>query len=235
MIRSLTHPLVKKMVRLFSSSKERKLEKQCLVMGKKLIFDLAKELPIEHLLIKEPLSLKAKETTLVTEEILKKISHEPSPPDAIALFSLPQAKNLKNKKRLIFLDRIQDPGNVGTLLRSALAFGFEGAILSSMTADPFQPKAIASSRGASLLLPLEFLSTEEFLARDYPILVADLEGALLEEVTSPSTLILSHEGSGPDPLFAKEKRISIPISSKMESLNVAAAGAILMYHFRNVS
>jgi TrmH family RNA methyltransferase len=134
------------------------------------------------------------------------------------------------------LDRISDPGNLGTLLRTALALGWEGAFLTPHSADPFNDKAIRASKGACFFLPLQEGSYEELeeLLKENQITayVADLKGTSLPnlKVKHPLALILGNESLGPS-AWAKQhgSAISIPMKKDVESLNVASAGAILMY------
>ncbi|MDR2577206.1 MAG: RNA methyltransferase [Chitinispirillales bacterium] len=148
--------------------------------------------------------------------------------------------------RILLLEHVQDPGNVGTLIRTAAAFGIDGVILSGQCADPFSPKAVQSTAGSVLSVWIrksdEYLSMVSGLKnRNYKLLAADLAGSESHDFnnTGPHILALGSEGAGlSDELLNEcDYRIRIPIvESGAESLNVAASGAICMFilsrHFR---
>jgi TrmH family RNA methyltransferase len=128
----------------------------------------------------------------------------------------------------VALDGVQDPGNVGTIVRLAAAFDAAGVILLSGCADPYGPKAIRASAGAILNVPIVSMSVEELLAAGRPIFVADAKGSTTELPTG--VLVLGSEGQGLSPALRKAGRaISIQTSGRVESLNVAAAAAILLW------
>ncbi len=143
-------------------------------------------------------------------------------------------------KSLLILDGIQDPGNVGTLLRSALAFGFGGALLIS-GGDPYNAKAVRASAGACFKLPLLRFQREnavkileKVLARGFHLVVAAAHnGEPLSKAFLPAkpALIMGAEVEGISDQVMKfpHSAVSIALSSQSESLNVAAAGAVLMY------
>jgi TrmH family RNA methyltransferase len=142
--------------------------------------------------------------------------------------------------RVLFLEDIQDPGNVGTLIRTAAAFDFSGVILTEKSADPFSPKCVQSTAGSVLSLWLRRTKdclgmVKELKEQGYFLLAADLNG---KEDTTIFTgrhklvLALGNEASGlsDEVLKMADYRLRLPtVREKAESLNVAACGAILMY------
>lgn len=224
---SLQHPLVKHLVKLRESKGYREEQKRAFILGEKVIRQVENHVKIISLLSLSPTSLKSETSYIVTESILKKISGLSHPEPICAEVSLPPPSDLLSKKRLLGLDRIRDPGNMGTLLRTALAFGFEGAWLSPTCVDPFNDKAIRASKGASFILPIGF---GEFSPWKEPLLIADLEGTPLDKLSLPPRfmLILGNESEGVDPSLNGEK-VTLPMSGQIESLNVAVAGGIMMY------
>ncbi len=142
--------------------------------------------------------------------------------------------------RVLLLEDIQDPGNVGTLIRTATAFGFDGVVLTDKCADPFSPKCVQATAGTVLNLWIRrgdgYMGLVESLREDGYVLVAtDLEG-----LDDPSVLhsqgrlllALGNEGAGLSErlLSAADHRFRVPIArNRAESLNVAACGAICMY------
>jgi len=235
-ISSLQHPIVKQFVKLRDSRKIRYAEKRIPIMGIKQI----EEAPSIDILFTLPTfetHIQATEKYQVTEEILKKMTGQPSPEPVCALVKMPDLADLSDRKRLLVLDQVTDPGNVGTLFRTALALGFDGAFLIEGSADPFNEKALRSAMGATFRLPLELGSEKRLidLAKSFTPLVADKEGSPLKDLAPPQKpmLILGNEASGVSPsLKNRYPSISIPIQG-VESLNVAAAGAIMMYHLRH--
>jgi len=142
--------------------------------------------------------------------------------------------------RILLLEDIQDPGNAGTLIRTAVAFGFSGVILTEKCADPFSPKCVQSTAGTVLSLWIRrtpgYLALTRALKRDgYKLVAADLGGdedPSLLQGKQKLLLALGNEASGlsAEVLQAADSRLKIPIDrDKAESLNVAACGAICMY------
>lgn len=227
------------------SKKAREEHNLVLIVGCKLVQELSL-LSILPLLIlekgKEALAhkIKSKEILFVSKEELKKITGLVNPEPIAALVLKPKEKDLKSKKRILVLDRINDPGNLGTILRSALALGFEGALLIEGGVDPFNDKALRAAKGATFILPLKTLPLEEvilFLEKNsFTPLIAHLKGKDISHFSSPSrlALILGSESHGPNLLFVEKGiPITIPMNGQMNSLNVAIAAGILMFNLRN--
>ncbi len=236
-ISSLHHPLVKHLVKIRESRHYREKSQTVLVPGKKLVLETASFLSPHHVLATdEALLYDIPLTHLVTYEILKKITGLASPEGIAAEFPMPAPTPLHEKKFLLILDQINDPGNLGTLLRTALAFGWEGVILLPGCVDLFNEKVIRASRAACFRLPFQMGNWEQVLhlsqQRQIPLFLADLEGQPIDKV-SPlhhAFLILSNEAQG----VSKEaqqwgQKVTLPMSGPMESLNVGIAGGILMY------
>ncbi len=215
--------------------------KSALVIGKKLteeLYSQAKAIlvtSLDHL----PFRCSTVPIYLTTEEELKKISGVENPEPIAMEISLPSKENFENSRRILVLDRLQDPGNIGTLVRSALAFDFDGIYFIEPICDPFNDKVIRASKGAIFTIPLKVGNKEEITEwlkmRHIPLLIADLEGENPHFSTRVDSvaLVLGHEGQGVNPYF-KEKGalVKIPISATTESLNVAIAGSIMMYLLR---
>lgn len=234
-ISSLQHPIVKTFVKLRSSRKFRYEQRQLVIAG---IKQVSEALAVDVLIVRKgtaPLR-DAKQTFFVTDEILKKATGLETPEPVAAIVPMPKWDALMGKKRILALDGIADPGNLGTLLRTALALGWDGAFLTEECVDPFNEKALRAAKGATFSLPLRMGTTEELLAliesEGYRAWVADMDGTPLPEVerTDKTLLILGNEAQGVSERL-KEccDKIAVPIAH-IESLNVAAAGAILMYN-----
>lgn len=138
---------------------------------------------------------------------------------------------------VVVCDRVQDPGNLGSVFRTAHAFGADGIILLKGCVDPFSPKTVRSSMGAVFALPT---AIAEKLPK--PAGYTAFCGTLSEKaeplplVTFPkaSMIVLGNEanGAGAEVIAASEKHVLIPMPGGAESLNVAAAGAIMLYEYR---
>jgi TrmH family RNA methyltransferase len=143
---------------------------------------------------------------------------------------------------LLVLDGIGDPGNVGTLIRSADAAGAGRIALTPNSVDAFGPKVVRASAGSLFHLPPPLLDRAEGLARvlqqqEIPLIVAVAHGGQsCFEYSWPTrcALVLGHETRGISPVLedAATARVTIPIYGRAESLNVAAAGAVLLYAWR---
>ena len=236
-ISSLQHPKVKELISLRLDKRIREERKQVLLIGRKMVLEIAKKVRLTTLITSEKtLSIQAQEHILVTPEILQKITSLPSTDGVIAVAPMPQPSLPPKIKKILILDRLQDPGNLGTLLRTALALNWDGAIFTPGTVDPFNDKALRASKGALFSLPYQFLHFEEIIfyceERKITSYVADLGGTPVAQMAPsfPLALILSNEGSGPTKIPEKwAQKIEIPMHNGVDSLNVATSGAILLY------
>ena len=172
------------------------------------------------------------EGTLVSEEVMKKLTNQKSVVEVCAICSKLETKNITDK--ILILDNIQDPGNVGTLIRSAVAFGFDTIVMEN-SADIYSSKVLRATQGAIFKLNIINTNIIEFIKtlKDYKIYGTSLKnGVPLKQIEkSPKlAIILGNEGNGvrSELLDMTDKNIFIEITN-MESLNVGVAGAILMY------
>lgn len=239
-VTSLQHPLVKHLVKLRKNSDYRHEHHATLIEGVKFVSEICQTLQPKTLLACDesliPKKLKAENVIIVSEDILKKISGLKAPEGVLAEIALPKMDSLQNKKYIIALDRINDPGNMGTLLRTALALGWEGAFILEDSCDPFNEKAIRAAKGATFRLPLaigNWKLLHEVIKKNklHPI-AADLHGKKPSSEISKEgiVLVLSNEAHGLSN-EAKEicEKVTIPMPGPMESLNVSVAGGILMH------
>ncbi len=151
-----------------------------------------------------------------------------------------QAAKVRALPHLLLLDQVQDPGNVGTMIRTAEAAGFAGVILGEGTADLYNDKTIRATQGALFQLPILTASLPELLPKLHQIgycsWVTTLEEAsFYSEITQPPkvAIVMGNEGNGVDPKLQAmaTERVKIPMLGEAESLNVAIAAAILTYQF----
>lgn len=180
---------------------------------------------------------------LLPERAFLQISDTKTPQGIAALCRLPPFAGVTRLgQRIVALNAVQDPGNVGTVLRSADAAGFTGALLDEGCADPFSPKALRASMGSALRVPLCVLpSIGEGLRAlaGYDIIAGALDGSPF--YSRPRTgericLLIGNEGAGlsEEALALATMRLRLPMRGGAESLNAAVAAAVMMYDFVRV-
>lgn len=169
-----------------------------------------------------------------TEEEMGRLSTTKTGYGVCAIFLMPNEADTLPPGDLLYLDHIQDPGNAGTLVRSALSFGFSAALFSPGSVDPFSPKVIRSSAGFIFSLPL-FQNTgllEEAFKSGRTVLLAEKGGTPLSEFDGAEEILLciGNEGHGFSPHIRKraDGSCAVPMKPEVESLNAAVAGSILM-------
>lgn len=182
-------------------------------------------------------------TTLPAEEtspdVLKRISETVTPQGIIAAVPMLEYVPLPapDEPLLLVLDGIQDPGNLGTLLRTAEAAAIRSIFLTGGSADPYSPKVVRAAQGALFRLHLHPNATWEALLRasgDRQILVAESgEGMPYDAInwTRPATLVIGNEAHGPSGQARAHATqiITIPMPGRAESLNAAIAGSIIVF------
>ena len=139
----------------------------------------------------------------------------------------------------VVLDRLQDPGNIGTILRTADAAGFDLAVFMKGTADPFSPKVVRSATGSLFRLPMVFVEDAEELTelvhsagKRLIATAMDAEKAYYDcDLEKDAAIIIGNEGNGisPELMMRADEKIMIPMAGNTESLNAAVAAGILMY------
>ncbi len=171
--------------------------------------------------------------------LFSSLSDTTHPQGLIGLFTRPES-NLESlfedpSSVIVALDAVQDPGNVGTIIRLAAAFEAAGVALTEGCADPFSPRTIRASAGAVLLLPVCSTTRKNLLDmashRKYPIYAA--EGKSRKGSAAPpsarAVLVFGSEGQGVHADLSRgANRLTIQVSTRVESINVAAAAAILL-------
>ena len=167
----------------------------------------------------------------ITPAILKKISDTETPQGIVALCSMDLRSEIPDKGSFIYLDGIQDPGNAGTIVRTAAAFGLDGVIFGKGSVDPYSPKTVRGSMGAIFQIGIFHSGPEKLNGRN--IIAADLEGKPLSNLDKQTDfiLVIGAESKGVSPGIKKiaDKIVTIPISNKTESLNAAVSAGILLY------
>ena len=178
----------------------------------------------------------------VSDEVLNSLSELPTSQGILAIVTLETQQEQSLFKGWLLLDNIQDPGNVGTMIRTADAAGLAGVILGKGTADIYNTKVLRSRRSHYHLPVLQRELTEvvqAFKKQGLPVFGTELNEAAIayyeQEAVENYALILGNEGSGVSPELLAEttKNLYIPMKGQAESLNVAIAAGVLMFYFEN--
>ena len=142
--------------------------------------------------------------------------------------------------KYLFLEDVQDPGNLGTIIRTADAAGFDGVFISKHSADLYNLKTLRSMQGSHFHLPIYRLTTADLIdlakKSDLPILASTLSNNSVDYQTLKGTpnfvLVMGNEGQGISSMItsAADQLVHIPMKGQAESLNVAVAAGILIFH-----
>ncbi len=237
---SLGHPYVKHLVKLRLDRNYRYQEGLVLVSGLNLLRDLAPQISFKTLLLthgyQPDFSYRSQQVCYVSYDILKKVSGLIKPEPLVAEIYMPEPAPLKNLRALLILDGIADPGNLGTLLRTALALGWDGAFITQGSTDPYNEKALRAAKTATFKLAWRQGNISELVAllkkNHLKLYAADARGHNFREISVvvPLALALGNEAHGLSPELKNQAQlIAVAMSGPMESLNVASAGAIIMH------
>ena len=175
----------------------------------------------------------------IEPNILKDLADTSTPPGVLAVLQQPQLTWVKKPHFLLLLDQIRDPGNLGTLMRSALAAGVDGLLLSPGCVDRFNPKVVRSSMGAVLRLPIRQVNWEDSkslppLLGNCNIYLADAAGQTpytAVDWQQPAAIMIGGEAAGADEVAKSivHQTISIPMIQASESLNAGVAGSVILF------
>ncbi len=172
----------------------------------------------------------------VSAEVMAACSDTETPQGVLAVVPLPRLERPPRPTLTLVLDRLRDPGNLGTALRAALAAGVEQVILAPGTVDATNPKVVRAAMGAHFRLPLVALRWDELPAAlsGCRVYLASAGGRLdyaAVDWTAPSALIIGGEAAGPDTQSAAlaDAEIAIPMAGAVESLNAAVAAAVILF------
>lgn len=176
----------------------------------------------------------------VTDQELKKISSLKNPNKVLAIFKIPNQINPIMGGLILALDSINDPGNLGTIIRLCDWFGIEQLVCSNETVDCFNSKVVQASMGSLTRVAISYLDLKKYLQNaSVPIFIADMDGLNVYKTKLPDSalLVLGNEANGisDDIKQLVTTKITIPrygAFQQTESLNVATASAILLSEFR---
>jgi len=257
-IASPRNPFFRKLKKLDSSSQHRQREGLFLLWGSRFVEEaLGAGSRVAHLILSEPRSRQALSrpllrqarqrdlpTTVLSEALLRQLSPGVSDQGILALVRRHQvslAPVLQEAKNpiLIVVDRIQDPGNLGTIVRLAEAGGVAALVTVPGTVDPYHPRAARASAGSILRVPVAELppweTWKQLVARHHLRVVVSTprQGRELDktDLKGGLALVLGNEGEGVSEAWSSsaDLRVTIHLGGSVESLNVTAAAAILLY------
>ena len=182
----------------------------------------------------------------ISRDVAKAITREASPEGIIAVVNIPKSthETVSLDDKILMLYGISDPGNLGTLLRTAIALGWSRVVLIDDCVDPFNPESIRSSMGASFKAKLNFIKSEELKnfikSNEIKVSIADMTGEFQDVnkqiARGPFGLLLGSEANGfkgfPREIYDSSPKICIKMLNDADSLNIAVCGGILMYNLR---
>ena len=238
-----------KLIKSLEQKKYRKREKLFVAEGPKVVGDLMALMAPQRVIATSEWykEKKISEDVVVTEDEIRKVSFLQHPQDVLALFELPDMEDLPVEQLsdhlTLALDDIQDPGNLGTIIRLADWFGIEHILCNQGTADAYSPKVVQATMGSIARVKLHYTNLAEYLEQlqgAVPVYGTFLDGNnLYAEKLSPSgIIIMGNEGNGISEQVERyvTKRLLIPSypaeRPTAESLNVAIATAITCAEFR---
>ncbi|MBE7433507.1 MAG: RNA methyltransferase [Anaerolineales bacterium] len=247
MITSNQNPKIKLVRALLGRPKERREAGAFVVEGVRLVEEAAKgDWRFEIVLYDETLSergrlqieglrLKGVDVEEVSPSVMKSISETEAPQGILAVVEYLQLPIPQSPNFILIPDQVRDPGNLGTLLRSAAASGVDAVLIPPETTDAFAPKVLRSGMGAHFRLPIHEMSWDEIekTVAGMKVYIADMDGQPFWEtdLTKPIALIVGSEAEGVSDNARKvaNGKISIPMKGETESLNAGVAGSVLMF------
>ena len=233
-----------KLLRSLADHKGRKEHGLYLAEGANLVKDVPDEKSVRALFVKESkqeefselLSRFSVKPTLLSDDLFDRLSDTVTPAGIAALVEIPKSSDISevSEDKVIVLDHVSDAGNVGAILRTAVAAGYKKAILIG-GADPYSPKAVRASMSAIFKISLCFCDEKSFLSsknlESYDIIVLDMlgENIFTHVQKGKFALVVGNEAHGvAAEIKAKGYKLSIPMTS-MESLNAAVSAGVAMY------
>ncbi len=249
-INSLDNSTIKKIKKL-KQRKYREEEKKFLAEGRKFLdFDNQPELIILKDNFKEFESISTKlekfecRKIVVSDKIFRELTSQENSQGVILVYPYCESDIEKIKNNIIVLDKIQDPGNLGTIIRVADASGFKDIILTKGSVDCYNEKCVRSSMGSIFNMNIIYMEEHSLLThlkeKNYKLHVTALKKNSIEytkmTLTNKNAIIFGNEGNGVSDNFLKvaDETIIIPIYGSAESLNVAMASGIIMYKVREL-
>lgn len=239
-IRSKDNQKIKE-IRKLKQKKFRTKTGYFLIEGQHLVDEaLSCHQTVDYVIVSETYTGKSEypvQTLIVSEPVMASLSGLDTPPGIMAVIQYVPKES--DNHRVLMLENIQDPGNMGTLIRSAAAFKFDTIYVSNHCVDVFSDKVLRSTQGTLFHINIQVSDIkEEVDSFDGNVYVTALNDAVELHTMTPSegniAVVLGNEGSGvSDELLSRiDNRLKIQMAENIESLNVAIAGSIVMHHFK---
>ncbi len=236
---SKNNPLIKETAGLKDKKNRRELG-LFLVEGKKMTRECQKsDFCIERVFVAESyegeLPFAEGLIVRVSDDVFRALSDEKTPQGIACRVRIPYTPLLPPKGKCLFLDGVADPGNLGTILRTANAAGYEEVYLTQECADPYSPKCVRASMSGVFFTKIYRAERSEILSvlKDTPILIADMDGENVFTYQPPKqfALVIGNEGNGvsDEVKQAAYHTVKIPMQDTQESLNAAVSAGIIMY------
>lgn len=247
MITSNQNPKIKFVRSLFGRAKERRDAGAFVIEGVRLVEEAIKaNWPIQFILFDESLSERGKtkienlksegaDVEEVSASVMQDLSETETPQGILAVLSFHQLPTPETLNFVLIPDQVRDPGNLGTLLRSAVATGVQAVIIPPNTTDVFAPKVLRSGMGAHFRLPIHSLTWTEIekQIKGLQVYIADMDGepCWKSDLRKPLALIIGSEADGASESAQKlaTGKLGIPMAKNVESLNAGVAGSVLMF------
>lgn len=238
-ITSKSNNLIKDIIKLQSDKKYRKSAKAYVVEGIKPVREcISAGCDVKLVVCSENCAEAFDGAQLVSESVFCAMSTEKTPQGALAVVGLPENGIKPPKGSCLLLDRLQDPGNIGTIVRTANAAGY-GEIYAINCADPYSPKAVRASMSGIFFVTVYSGAEEEILGAlgGVPLICADMSGEDIFSFAPPEKycLCIGSEGSGISPQILNKAAytVKIPMRDSCESLNAGVSAGIAMYQLKN--
>lgn len=238
-ITSKSNQLIKDIVKLSSDRKCRRERGLFVVEGVKPVTEcIAAGCKIETIVCKEELAEKFPQAVLVSEGVFNTVSEEKTPQGVLALVHMPENKLTAPENSCLLLDRLQDPGNLGTIIRTANAAGYNELYLVNCT-DAYSPKAVRASMSGIFFVKVYECSQKEAFEtlKNVPLICADMDGENIFAFNPPEKycLCIGNEGGGisDEVMLKAQYKVKIPMRETCESLNAAVSAGIAMYQLKN--
>ncbi len=236
---SKNNPLIKETAAL-KEKKARKEQGMFLVEGRKMAVECQRsDFEIDRVFVAESYAgenpFTEEKTVLVSDDVFRFLSDEKTPQGILCRIKIPTRSLTAPKGKCLLLDGVADPGNVGTIIRTANAAGYEEIYLTEECADPYSPKSVRASMSGVFFTKIYRGTRADILSvlSDTPIVVADMGGENVFSFAAPKrfALAIGNEANGISDMVQEKAThtVKIPMQATQESLNAAISAGIIMY------
>lgn len=249
MITSENNAQLKNVSNLLRKTKERQEQRLFVVEGRKMFREACELGLVEKAYLAESYASECGdiycEHEVVSDDVFNKIAETVTPQGVLALVRLPDCNpegKLKNAKKLVLLENLQDPGNLGTIVRTAEAAGIDAVVLSKNSVDVFNPKVVRSTMGAIFRMPVFYTDRFTELVKElnddgFNTIATHLSAKknyYEADYAGKTAILIGNEGNGlsDEATEAAKEKVIIPMSGRVESLNASVAAALMMYEIK---